>query len=213
MALNLWRIKGKNTQSCGCLNKEFYAPLKKIEGLSAQKSVYAKHKVYCRHRKIESNLSFDEFWNISKLNCEYCGCPPDKELPATDKHGKKIRNGGCTFSGLDRIDNSKQYLLSNILSCCKFCNMAKHTNSIELFLSKVRAIYENLKLGQEEVSDVIESLQDRVKQRQSEADKVHPEDRVVISHERSPYSGYGNRKRKRNYELSNNNNVDDGELL
>jgi hypothetical protein len=48
--------------------------------------------------------------------------------------GKKYYNGEYLYNGLDRVDNTKGYIISNIVSCCGQCNRAKGILSQEEFL-------------------------------------------------------------------------------
>jgi hypothetical protein len=54
------------------------------------------------------NLTLEDYTNLISQPCIYC----DYEL------GTKVLQG----SGLDRIDNTIGYELSNVQSCCMFCN-------------------------------------------------------------------------------------------
>jgi hypothetical protein len=66
-------------------------------------------RLKAKERKLDFDLSLEDFTRISKLPCHYCN---DKLC------GKKILTG-CH---LDRIDNSKGYTLDNVLSCGQLCN-------------------------------------------------------------------------------------------
>jgi 5-methylcytosine-specific restriction endonuclease McrA len=49
-------------------------------------------------------------------------------------------NGDCHYSGIDRKDSSKGYILSNVVSCCFTCNKAKGTMSEKEFLEWIDRI-------------------------------------------------------------------------
>ncbi len=70
-----------------------------------------------KQRNIEFNLSEEEFTNIIKMNCNYCG---------------EIDTIG--FNGVDRIDSDKSYNTENCVSCCKMCNYMKCALDKELFI-------------------------------------------------------------------------------
>lgn len=57
-------------------------------------------------RDIEFALSLEKYCELIKTPCFYCGQSLEKE----------------TGGGLDRIDNSKGYLVDNVLPCCGDCN-------------------------------------------------------------------------------------------
>ena len=49
----------------------------------------------------------------------------------------------CTqgeVNGIDRLDNNKGYIEDNVVSCCKFCNLAKGTQHPQEFIDKLHAI-------------------------------------------------------------------------
>lgn len=48
-------------------------------------------------------------------NCFYCDSEPSN----------MISQYGFKYNGLDRVDSSKGYSLSNVVTCCKICNRAK----------------------------------------------------------------------------------------
>jgi hypothetical protein len=80
-------------------------------------------------RGLEFTLNIDEFRTLTSANCHYCNSPP--------LNIKKRRNPNLKpyiFNGLDRKDNSKGYTLENVVTCCKFCNYAKHTSTYEDFI-------------------------------------------------------------------------------
>ena len=66
-------------------------------------------------------LTKDEFTNILKSDCIYCG---KQEA-----------------FGVDRIDNLKGYTLENSVPCCRMCNQMKHIFHKDAFLKQVELIY------------------------------------------------------------------------
>lgn len=88
-------------------------------------------------RKINNEISFDDYVKIINESCYYCGTSPEIK-----KWGRLSFIG----NGIDRVDNNKGYLVDNIVSCCTFCNTAKLNNDKTFFLDKIISIYNNLKL-------------------------------------------------------------------
>jgi len=80
-----------------------------------------------RGRNYEFKLTLEEFSKLINSNCTYCGKPNSR--------------------GVDRVDNSKGYILDNCTPCCKICNEMKMTKSLEEFKMYIVKIYDNLKLG------------------------------------------------------------------
>lgn len=66
------------------------------------------------------SITYEQFINLIGMPCYYC----NNEL------GKKVETG----SGLDRLDNSLGYEITNVVSCCTFCNKLKGSmfNNIEM---------------------------------------------------------------------------------
>lgn len=83
----------------------------------------ANYKNSAKSRSIEWKLSDDEFFSFWQQPCSYCG----SEI-------KTI--------GLDRIDSSGPYIITNIVSCCSSCNKMKMDMKQNLFLKQIEAIYE-----------------------------------------------------------------------
>ena len=57
------------------------------------------------------------------------------------KNGKKLSETVVKANGLDRIDSSKGYSSENTVPCCKYCNTAKNTMSVNEFMEWVKRIY------------------------------------------------------------------------
>lgn len=89
----------------------------------------------------ESDISFEKFIEISKERCFYCG-DVGVQSAKDNSNGKEITKTKISFNGIDRVDSSKGYLLSNVVSCCKHCNTAKNTMSQKEFKNHIMRIYE-----------------------------------------------------------------------
>lgn len=83
--------------------------------------VYLKYKQRSPKRGLEFSLTVDDFVSNVKENCYYCG---------DFYHGV----------GLDRVDNDKGYIKSNIVSCCQECNFMKRSLSLDVFIDKCNKI-------------------------------------------------------------------------
>ena len=143
--VGIFRLTTGHTRSCGCLKKESMTAIrqKQIEkngllpfGQSTKNVLYKKYKTSAQKRGIEFNLSQQNFEQLIKLECFYCGEPPIT---------KKVASGSSKdfvfANGVDRIDNKHGYAEGNCVPCCKFCNSAKNNYTKEEFLSKIRKIY------------------------------------------------------------------------
>ncbi len=117
-------------QCSECINLFLVSQCDKKE---IQKRLYANtnlHNHYNRYirgaciRNREFELTMPEFEEIIKQPCYYC----------------KTHNNYDAM-GVDRVDNTKNYIIDNVVPCCTTCNRMKHTNSIEEFINKCYAIH------------------------------------------------------------------------
>lgn len=131
------------TKSCGCYGSRnsVYRINQKPEGDSALHSYFSSYKNAAAKRKLEFLLTKEQFIEITKQNCYYCGSVP-RYL-----HFNKRANGEVYVNGIDRIENNKGYLIDNCVSCCKNCNIAKARLTQEQFFELVINIYNSRNLG------------------------------------------------------------------
>jgi len=80
------------------------------------------YKAHAKERCLEFALTNEQFFTLIKKPCHYCG------------------GFALALNGVDRVDNEKGYTEHNSVSCCKWCNRAKDTRSIEDFYAWVDRI-------------------------------------------------------------------------
>jgi hypothetical protein len=105
----------------------------KIQG-NLYPECFANHKsaLYCqyRFRALKKQLDFvitpDDYNLIIKKDCFMCG-------KKSDQHHQ---------NGIDRMDNTKGYILENINACCCECNLIKKDYVYEDIINKFLLIYE-----------------------------------------------------------------------
>ena len=83
---------------------------------------YIAYRNGAKNRGLLFNISRDEFIRLVKKRCDYC-------------------NDENTQMGLDRVDNSVGYLLSNVVPCCEKCNRMKLTMTLDEFYTQIEKIY------------------------------------------------------------------------
>lgn len=136
-------VSGKK-KSCGCAinNCAHRLPC----GQAAFNDLYRKYQKSARRRNKSFDLTKAEFRNLTSSDCAYCGAPPSQRAGASFfKRGKRYRlNGEYTYTGVDRVDNDKGYILSNSAPCCDTCNRAKLCMSLEQFSEWVARVHERL---------------------------------------------------------------------
>jgi hypothetical protein len=98
--------------------------------------------------KKDTDLSVQEFYSISQMNCHYCNTKPSnfynryRDKKAT-LQTKEI--GSFYYNGLDRIDSNLSHNKDNVVPCCKYCNFAKGKLSLQEFSNWVSRIQKHQK--------------------------------------------------------------------
>ena len=130
------------SKSCGCLQKE---AVKRTghkngltSGLSSMKGVFSSYKRNAKNRGISFKLTFEEFKETTQKNCVYCGAKPN------NIRKNQHNNGDYTYNGIDRIDNNKGYIISNIAPCCKICNRVKRDLTLQEFKDWIERVHNNM---------------------------------------------------------------------
>lgn len=121
-------LRDGNTRSCGCRG---CAP---DDG--AFNKLYARMVCSARDRHYEWNLTKEDVRRITSQNCFYCGVSPCQFTG----NGKS----NYIYNGIDRMDNTKGYILENSVACCWRCNSAKNSFSVSEFKDWVLSVYNHL---------------------------------------------------------------------
>jgi hypothetical protein len=128
-------LRNNITKSCGCIRKGINS---KPYGIAAMNRLYSIYKKGADKRKLVFDLSIEVFIELTSSNCYYCNRSPESIL--TRHH----INGAYIYNGIDRIDNTKGYTDSNVVPCCKRCNLAKGTLTRDEFIQLGRDIVMNI---------------------------------------------------------------------
>jgi len=91
------------------------------------KGRFATLKSQAKKKNLKVKLTLEQYAKLISQSCYYCKGP--------------LNETGC---GLDRINNSKGYLLNNVVPCCRNCNIMK--NSFLTFEEMIVAMKAVLKL-------------------------------------------------------------------
>jgi len=133
---------GKATNSCGCLHSDITSKMFSLPtGEANFNHVFRCYKRKARERNFEFLLTKEQFKELTQQNCFYCGIKPHNLGDEPNCNGKFI------YSGIDRIDNTKGYVVDNCVPCCGTCNWMKRDHTRQEFLMKIKLIYENLLRG------------------------------------------------------------------
>jgi len=144
-------LSSGKSRSCGCLKSEFLSRKGNQYGLHEDREAallkvqYSHIKKRDRKKGFTNTLNFDDFCLIAKSPCKYCGLEHSKEIEDRlneSKKGKRLSDHVLKCNGIDRIDSSEGYTKENSVTCCNFCNFAKHTMSEGDFYQWVKRVYE-----------------------------------------------------------------------
>ena len=117
-----------NTKSCGCLAKEVKANKRISKKHSEVTAIILGYKRHAERRGFKWLLKRKDVERIIGKNCFYCNSKPNNI-----KKTKNSIDNGLIYSGIDRIDNLKDYTKDNSVPCCKVCNYAKSDMSLNDF--------------------------------------------------------------------------------
>ncbi len=104
---------------------EFYQKNKEVLNTRRRKNPYSLMSILKRNakgRNIEFSLSretFAKWWYEQEQKCVYCDIPVERLCVVN--RSKKLAGR----LSIDRIDNSKGYILGNLALCCMSCNFIK----------------------------------------------------------------------------------------
>lgn len=119
-----------NRKTCRKCRQKYLTKHRKQHGHKYKDgSRFKQHKRECIRRNLENNLTKEQFAEISKKDCAYCG--------------EKYKN--TVGSRLDRINSKKGYTLENVVSCCYRCNTIKMALSQEELYQHIIKMLPNLK--------------------------------------------------------------------
>lgn len=125
-----YELKTGLIKSCGCRKRKLLAERKTLPNAQGLINwVFRKYKTGALKRKYEFTLSKDKFEELIFSNCFYCGIQPSMKYTGTKL--KATDTSQFKYNGVDRLDNTKGYSESNCVSCCKICNDAKGTLSLD----------------------------------------------------------------------------------
>lgn len=128
-------LNSGDVKSCGCL--PVGTPTKEETPL---KELYNRYICSAKNKKLSFSLTIDKFAELTKQNCYYCGCEPNKTIENKNKMYSYV------YNGIDRLDSLKGYESDNIVSSCWICNRMKLNMSEDEFKSHILKIKNNMNL-------------------------------------------------------------------
>jgi hypothetical protein len=134
---DLTRKDGRSTYSCGCSRRGQRRPAVEV----ALNDLYHVHKINAKYRKLQFSLDKDEHDYLTQKSCHYCNRPPSNTYKI-----RNYENATFKYTGIDRVKNNLGYISSNVVPCCKVCNIMKHTLGYVEFLKHIHRIFKNKNL-------------------------------------------------------------------
>lgn len=122
----------KKQQSCGCIR--YGKPL--IPGEVALNRLMDRYEWGASSRNLEFSLSREIMLELSTANCFYCGTEPKTSM----KTSVKTLIHDMKYNGIDRINNKLGYVIGNIRTCCRDCNIAKASMTEAEFFNLIKRI-------------------------------------------------------------------------
>lgn len=131
-------LRTGSVRSCGCLHRETSSRLNSLPyGEASFNKLCYYMKRNAEKRNLEWALTKEQLRILTKRNCGYCGVEPRQVM------WHKNCNGNYVYNGIDRMDNSKGYMIDNIVTCCKWCNQAKSNRTLMQFRKWIEAVYKH----------------------------------------------------------------------
>jgi hypothetical protein len=132
------KVKDGRVKSCGCVRYQkgkIFPSMRLPPGEAGKRNIFRDYQNRAKRKGIEFSLTIEEFAEITKQRCVYCGVEPRNEC--------RMEWGAGTYfyNGIDRIDNAIGYTQDNVAPCCAICNYAKKTSSVEDFRKWIVGVY------------------------------------------------------------------------
>ena len=110
------------------------------KGHSGLLRLYRTYEANAKKRNYEFNLTLIEFEKFTKGLCYYCNIEPKQEFYSG---GQNSLHSRYIYNGIDRINNTQGYFISNCRSCCGTCNKMKMDLDSDIFVKKIQEIATN----------------------------------------------------------------------
>lgn len=91
------------------------------------------NKTSKRKKVINFNLNFNEYKDLIKDDCIYCGSKPLNKFRFKHKYGDIF----YIYQGIDRIDSNGHYEIGNVVPCCDFCNKGKSIHGVDIYIDYI----------------------------------------------------------------------------
>lgn len=145
------QLRSGMTKSCGCLRTEStIKSRRKAPGESGYNELWHSYRIGAKKRGLDFALDRVQFRVLTDSSCHYCGAAPSgrRWMRCRGSTPAGVLHSTYTHSGVDRVDSSVGYIVSNCVPCCTTCNLAKRSMSVEAFIGWARRIvaHQDLKI-------------------------------------------------------------------
>lgn len=137
--VNSQNLKNGGTKSCGCFNKDRIKNIPKTFTNKKYTNEISLARRCWKNKYSDANLTFDQFYKLSKQNCHYCNDLP-KQIFKYDNLKYKFKDQ-FIYNGIDRLDSSKSHTITNCVTSCYTCNRFKSNLPINDFINKINNIF------------------------------------------------------------------------
>ncbi len=110
-------------------------------------SLFHTYRHQAKRREFIFELTKEQFAELTKQNCWYCGQEP-AQITRITPHQRKCgaKYAYYLYNGIDRVNNEAGYTEANCVPCCGRCNHMKHVLHAENFIIHIRKIARNLNI-------------------------------------------------------------------
>lgn len=158
-------LKKKGFAGCGKCSWNYYRENR--TDVEKYRYIFNAYKKSASVRKIKFKLSREEFTEMIKFPCFYCG------KVNSNSRKDRLTNDLIYYNGVDRLDSNLHYNSNNTVSCCSTCNYMKGTLSVPEFLAQISLVYnKNVQRPSREGVDSSESKKEISNKQELENDMV-----------------------------------------
>lgn len=134
-SVSIASLRCGKSKSCGCYHREQVKLSRSSAESLGNKAAIRSYKMTAQKRDLPWELTDEFFFALIQNECFYCGAPPSNSFEIYRTERQKF-----FYSGVDRKNNEEGYTPSNVVPCCKRCNIAKNDRDFDEFLSWAKRV-------------------------------------------------------------------------